>query len=647
MEEGISYLNRNYKDYRDALIEYSKKYYPDMALNYDDASIASWIIDLNADIADNLSYHIDKVYQETNIDSAQETGSLFNLARNAGVKIPGPKGSMAEVQFSCVLPNDGGVPRWSVAPIIKTGTKVGSSSQVFELLENVDFKNQFNNDGISDRTITKNVNSEGIVTGFTVTKLAVVTAGESKVYRQTVSSSDIVPFMEITLPDENVMNVESIIVVDGKSTSVPSYNAFYEEADCSGKTRFYEVESLAETQRWGSALGNDNRALTYLYGYSAKTKDEEMVMIPTYSITKGEWKTIRNKFITEYTDKGYLKITFGAGNGQAKDLHKDMSDFSKYQISRMINNDNLGLLPNPNSTIFVLYRVGGGSASNVAKGAITRISYLNAELRGSTDEANSVKLSLKVTNTTPSVSGKDMPSVQEMKNYIRYHRAAQNRCVTLKDYQDRILQLPPKYGTPFRVGVMEENNKVEVYLLGINNLGKLDTSLPVTMIKNIERYLENYRMINDFVEIKSGRIINLSFKVSLITDKNYNKSDVVSAVINKIKDYMDVNNHIMGENLYMGDLEKEISKTDGVINLISMDVYNKTGATNGYSDSQISQETVTEDSYSDENGSDSVADADSPQIDLEASDGILYSDGDSMFEIKYPENDIMVRVKER
>ena len=54
-----------------------------------------------------------------------------------------------------------------------------------------------------------------------------------------------------------------------------------------------------------------------------------------------------------------------------------------------------------------------------------------------------------------------------------------------------------------------------IYLLGINDLGKLDTSLPVTLIKNIEDYLSGYRCVNDFVEIKAGRIINLSFDVNV------------------------------------------------------------------------------------------------------------------------------------
>ena len=642
MEKGISYLNRTYSDYKQALIEYSKKYFPDFNVNYDDASVASWIIGLNAAVADDLSYHIDRVYQETNIDSANERASLFNIARNNGVKIPGPKGAMAEVMFSCVLPANGNEPSWTNAPIIKRGTKVSSASQSFEVMSDIDFASQFNEDGISDRTIVPNTNSNGVITGYTVSKLSVVVAGETRIYRETMKASEITPFMEIVLPVTDVMNIESVIVATGDyAKTVPSYGEFYSDkeelCDDEGrrKTRFFEVDSLAQPERWGDAL-IDGKAKRYLYGYEGKN---------TYCVTKGEWKPVEHKFITEYTDNGYLKLIFGAGNGENVRLGNGMSEFAKWQISKIMNNNTLGVLPEPNSTMFILYRVGGGATSNVAAGAINRISYLDIQFRNAdgidyTSVINLVKSTISVTNTTPSVSGKDMPSNAELRYLIKYHNAAQERCVTIKDYVDRILNLPPKYGTPFRVGVMEENNKVMVYLLGINHLGQLDTLLPVTLVKNIEDYLERYRMINDFVEIKSGRIINLAFDADIIVDKNYNKTDVVKEVIATIRDYMDINKHIMGEEIYVGDIEKEISKVDGVLNLIELRVYNVTSA--GYSNTQIGQ-SVTPYTPSDE---DTQSDG-RALVDLEVTDGILYNDGDTMMEIKNPNQDIRVRVKER
>ena len=628
MEKKISYLNRTYEDYKEALIAMSEKYYPDLSTSFNDASIAAWQIDVAADIADNLSYHIDRVYQETNIDSAQERASLYAIARNNGVKIPGPKGAMAEMRITVMLPVESNEPNYKVAPIIKRGTRFASASQQFELLTDVDFASQFDENGVSNRTVIPSLNTNGIITGYTVSKLAVVTAGETRVYRQVIHTSDIQPFMEILLPVEKVMNVESVIVVNGTGQTVsPSYGTFY-SSGCNNATRFYEVDNLAQNWVWTEKIGEKGKAEVYQYAYSG---------LVTYAVTKGEWKPIQHKFITEYTDKGYLKIIFGAGTEEGNaNIGSGASTFGKWQMSRILNNSNLGVLPSPESTVFVLYRIGGGRVSNVPKGAINRVSFLNADFRGEKSDAEAIIKSLKVENTTPSISGKDMPTEKELKYLIKYHNAAQQRCVTVKDYIDRILMLPPKYGTPFRVGVTEENNKIMVYLLGIDSEGKLDTSLPVTLIKNIEDYLSAYRMINDYIEIKSGRIINLSFEADLIVDKNYNKADVLRSAINTIKDYMDVNKHLMGEEIYVGDLQKEIGKIDGVINLISLKVFNETGS--DYSKSTVSQEVIP---VEEEEGDDRY------EVDLEATDGILYNEGDTMMEIKYPEKDIRIRIKER
>lgn len=628
MEKKISYLNRTYADYKEALIAMSEKYYPDLSTSFNDASIAAWQIDVAADIADNLSYHIDRVYQETNIDSAQERASLYAIARNNGVKIPGPKGAMAEMRITVMLPVSANTPNYGVAPIIKRGTRFASAAQQFELLTDVDFASQFDENGVSNRTVIPSLNTNGIITGYTVSKLAVVTAGETRVYRQVIHTSDIQPFMEILLPVEKVMNVESVIVVNGTGqTSSPSYGTFY-SSGCNNATRFYEVDNLAQNWVWTEKVGANGKAEVYQYAYSG---------VVTYAVTKGEWKPIQHKFITEYTDKGYLKIIFGAGTeGGNANIESDTSKFGKWQMSRILNNNNLGVLPSPESTVFVLYRIGGGRVSNVPKGAINRVSFLNADFRGNKSDAETIIKSLKVENTTPSISGKDMPTEKEIKYLIKYHNAAQQRCVTVKDYIDRILMLPPKYGTPFRVGVTEENNKIMVYLLGIDSEGQLDTSLPVTLIKNIEDYLSAYRMINDYIEIKSGRIINLSFEADLIVDKNYNKADVLRSAINTIKDYMDVNKHLMGEEIYVGDLQKEIGKIDGVINLISLKVFNETGS--DYSKSTVSQEVIP---VEEEEGGGRY------EVDLEATDGILYNEGDTMMEIKYPEKDIRIRIKER
>lgn len=655
---GISYLNRNFDDYKKALQEYVKRYYPQIANDFNDASIGSWLIELAAAIGDNLGYYIDKTYAETNIESAEQRSSIYDIARNYGLKVPGPKASVAEVEFTCVLPasSENGnssstlpVPAMELAPVIKKGTKVSTRSQVFEVMEDVDFSKEINSYGVGDRIIEP-IPSTG---KYKITKnKVVVSAGESKVYKQVISSNDIVPFMELVLPDTDVMCVESIIFKEGDDfKSDPSVSEFMTPLEINndnGKVtyRFFEVDSLAEQYRWGDDVdtnveGNQANppAKEYMYGFY---DDITGKYVPVTSITKGKWVPLTQKFITEFTDNGYIKIIFGSGEEAGTTGYDNDSDFAKYQISRMVRNNFLGVLPPANSTMYVLYRVGGGAASNVAAGTITNISYLNIEI-GNGDYACSremrekmadVKNSITVTNPNPSVSGKDAPTVDEIRNMIKYNSAAQERCVTVKDYENRIAKLPPRYGSPFRVSVIEENNKVKVFMLGLDHNGRLSAIFPEMLIRNITEYLSKYRSINDYVSIEAGEIIHLSFEVEIFVDKNYNSADVAYNVINTIKDYMDVNKHQLGEDIFVGDIERQVSSVDGVLNLIKMEVYNlySDGSVNpDYSSSRIAQN-VTEES------------AGRSKVLLEDTYYVLNSNVDSMFEILNPENDIKVKM---
>ena len=638
MEKSISYLTRDFKDYKSSIMGFTKEYYPQIANDFSDASVGSWMVDMLADVADNLSYHIDRVYQETNINSAQKKSSLYALARNNGIKIPGPKGAIVELKFTCELPISGSSsPDYTYAPIIKRGTRVSSGVQVFETVEDIDFSKQFNTNGVSDRTVVPIRNSNGVIVKYEISKYVLAIAGETKIYSKYISASDVVPFMEVIIPETGVMCVESILTKDGMYNGNPQINEFFKESvedrwtqDGKETWRFHEVNFLAQQDRWGDVVSNGEPVT-----YTETIGDVECVLC-----TKGEWKPLRQKFITEYTDKGYMKVIFGS---QSSITNSDNGTVNSNLISRIVNNKSMGILPKAGHTMFILYRTGGGKSSNVAAGTITTVVQLNAVIPDAQPGdaiASLVKNTIKVTNTYPSVSGKDMPSENELRYLIKYAKAEQDRCVTLKDYVSRVLLMPSRYGTPFRVSAAEDNNKVLLYVLGINRNGKLSALLPETLSENIKNYLEEYRCINDYVEIRSGKIINLSFEIDVYVDRNYETPAVVSDIINCVKNYMDINNHMMGDDIFVSDIHKEISKIDGVINLIEIRVYNETG--DEYSATKVTQPFKKYGECCNETPEDREN-----RIDLAASEGILYSDGDTMLEVKYPDRDIRVRVKLR
>lgn len=665
MDRKISYVNKDFSDFRQALIDYTKQYYPELVDNFNDASVGSWLMDVVAGVSDSLSYHIDRAFQETNINSAQQTNSLYNLARNNGVKVPGPKGSIAEMKLTCMLPVNSNVensvsttrsPNWALAPIVKRGTTFSNGSIVFELDHDIDFSQAFDANGVPNRTIELIKNANEVITGFKVSKHFVVSAGTTRIFKKEISKTDIRPFMEVVLPYDNVIGVQSVIFKEGTNHRLePSLDEFMYEDEyvpaniTQGKKdiyRFFEVDALIEPYRWGPKLDGNYEPVKAMYGYYNGKEN-----VPSYYITKGEWKPLKQKFMTEYTDKGYLKLIFGAGHRYLDNDYTlgDAASHSKHLITKVINNDALGITPKANSTMYILYRTGAGSSSNLPKGAINRVGNLKVTFSDCqyentmATETSAIKESFTVTNTTPAIMGRDMLTGEELRNYIKYNKGAQDRCVTLNDYRSRIMQMPCQYGVPYRVGVTEENNKIMVYLLGLDMNGKLTPEVPAAFIRNLESYLSEYRMINDFIEMKAGRIINLSFEIDCYVNKSFNNADVVTNIINKVKDYMNPDKHQMGDDIFLGDLEKEISLIDGVINLIDLRVYNEYGQK--YSSTQTTQQ-VKENTecFGTTSGEISLSRS---EIDLDASDHILYSENDTMMEIKYPEQNIRVRIKQK
>lgn len=683
-ENKISYLARTYDDYRKEIKDLTRKYHTDVFDSLNDASIGEWLIEVLADVGDNLSFHTDRVFQETNIESANERGSLLALARSNGLRIPGQKAAIVEVELSCEIPlndsseSDGdgrlSTPDENYCPYIRRGTLFSTGNVTFELNEDVDFKEQFNDDGYSNRTITPNRDSNGNIENYTYTKLAIAVAAQSKIYKMTVQSTDIEPFMSVTLSDSNVLGVESIIVREGENlTTDPSISEFYVDSetfyDYSGKViqRYFEVENLIDQYRFGYEVeeydgGYPNKKDTlvnYRNYYNpiwqivevAESEDESGELFATRQAVKGKWKRLKNKFVTEYTDDYKMKITFGAGiRNKYGNIPDNAQEFTQYMMSRMYANDYMGALPETGTTMFILYKVGGGEMSNIAENTLNSIISLDYNIDGNCNDEmdaskkRAVKDSISVTNPTVSYGGKDFPNEEEIRHLIKYNNGEQNRCVTLNDYYSRLAKIPAKYGLPFRIGVIEENNKVTIYTLGLDYNGKLTNILSETVAENMKEYLSMYKMVNDFVEIKSGKIINVGFRVTIYIDKSYDKSEVVQNVINKIEDYMDVRRHQMGEDIYLGDLQKEITKLDGVVQFVSMQCVNKYG--DGYSEDVSTQEFIdpSDPCYADY---EDVSNSDTNLIDLTASDYILFSEANAMHEIKYKEKDITIITKTR
>ena len=602
-EKKINYFARNFADVRTELISFVQHFYPDLYQDFNDASIGNMLIELNAATADMLSFHTDRMFTETQIDYAQERRSIMNIARTLGLKIPGKKSAITLVDFSVVVPVFGDSFDVRYMPVIKYGAQVAGNGQTYETLNDIDFSSPYSSGGIPNRLILPNRDNNNKIINYTLVKRELVSNGVTKIFKKTISSSDAVPFLEIILPDTNVISIEQIITKEGTNLTNNPTNEEFINPDI----RWYEVDSLAEDK-------------IFVEDSSRPTDNE--------GVKPGKWLSVTRKFLKEYTDTGFCKLTFGSGFSDKQYLENYTNDSYILQISNYFNSTALGEIPKPNTTLFVRYRVGGGASSNVGANVINSLGFVDMFINGPNQQNNQfVRNSLKVNNPIPAFGGGDEPSIEEIRYMTKYNFASQNRAVTIKDYIATIFKMPGKFGVPFRAQVAEKQNKIEYVVLGLDAQGKLTNASTNTLKENVATWLADYRMINDYVLVKDGRIVNLSFGVDLFTDKSFNQGEIVNNVINKIKTYFEIKKWQMGQNIYMAQLIEQINSVAGVLNVLDIKVYNNVG-----------------DKYSSNATSQAYLDNTTRQIDL-TDNYVLYGEYDTMFEIKYPSTDIKVRTK--
>jgi len=603
MSKKISYATRDFAGLREELVNLTTQYYPDLVKNTNDASIFSVLLDLNAAVADNLHFHIDRVWQETTLDFAQQRQSLFHLAKTYGIKIPGNRPSVALCDFSINVDVRGDKEDERYLGIMRAGTQISGGGQVFETVEDVDFSYPFNSKGEPNRLKIPNFDANNKLISYTITKREAVVNGATRIYRRVITSLDQKPFLKLFLPEQNILGITSIIHKEGTTFGAnPTSSEF---SDLTNK--WYEVKSLIEDK----VFAPDPTAISDKNNFKS-----------------GVYKSVTNKFFTEFTPEGYFSLTFGSGNVDPLDnLDSYMTDTLKVNLASHLNNISLGSIPKPGTTLFVKYRVGGGKDSNLGVNVITSIDDVEMNVNGPiSSKNNQVIQSLRVTNITPAVGGSDQPTIEELRNMISYNFSAQDRAVTLNDYKSLIEMMPSTFGAPAKVNVLEEDNKVKIKILSYDDTGNLSDIVSNTLKSNIIEYLSEYRMINDYIEIASGEVIDLSLEIDLMVDKNEIATDIVKTVISGATNFFMIEKRKMGDPLFVGDLMRQIGQISGVVNVIDVRVFNKIGGQ--YSSSEVS-----------------MAYVDSTTKEIAQSDMTIFMKSNQIFQVRFPNVDIRVRTK--
>jgi len=142
MVKQVNYLNKDFSDFRDNLIEFAKVYFPNTYNDFNESSPGMMFIEMAAYVGDVLSYYIDSQFKESLLAYAEEKRNVYNIAQSFGYKpnVTAPASVVLDVFQTVPALNEKPDERYALN--VKAGTQLTSTSTgtTFRTLEDVNFK---------------------------------------------------------------------------------------------------------------------------------------------------------------------------------------------------------------------------------------------------------------------------------------------------------------------------------------------------------------------------------------------------------------------------------------------------------------------------------------------------------------------------
>ena len=291
----------------------------------------------------------------------------------------------------------------------------------------------------------------------------------------------------------------------------------------------------------------------------------------------------------------------------------------------MLQTQTLGISPR-STTLTITYRAGGGLRHNVGAETIRTVStlFLKFPSTASAAGASLVRGSIDCSNPLPALDGDRAPTIAELRALIPSNRAAQSRIITKEDLIARVYTLPNEFGRVYRVGIRPNpvnSLASQIFIVSRDRRKKLTMSSD-TLKKNLRVYLNEFRAVSDAYDILDARIINLAVNVDVVAHPDSNKSQVAQTIITRLTQLLKTDNMQIDMPIAYADIINSVLNSEGVISMVDIKLVNLTGM-------------VEERSYSDVSFS----------VDGNTYQQMVVGPPGSIFEIKYPNKDIIVTVR--
>jgi hypothetical protein len=604
----IRYINRDFSEFRQRLIEYTRTYFPQTYTDFSPTSPGMMFMEQASYVGDVLSFYLDNQFQETFVQYAQQTNNVFELAYMFGYKPKTTGVAQTTVNFYQQLPSKlvSGeyVPDYDYSITLRENTTVSSQNgTTFITQDKVDFSVS---SSLDPTEITVYQTAGNIPQYFLLKKSR--NAISATIVSQTYSFTTPQQFQTINIQGTNIIKILDIIDSQGN--------------------KWYEVNHL------GQEMVLDPIKNTNIYNPN-KIDDTPYLL---------RLKKIQRRFATRFTSLSNLQIQFGAGSPLDNDEEITPNannvglglPFTQDKLTTAYSPVNFlftgtyGISPS-NTTLTVRYLTGGGVGSNIPSNTLTGLTTTNAKFNNTNlnpTTSNYIFTSLATNNPEAASGGRGGDTLEEIRQNTLSLIASQQRSVTADDYLIRALSMPSDYGAVTKAYIEQPkltDNQVStietlnLYVLSQNSSGYLSNATE-TLKNNLRTYLSQYRMIGDNIEIKDAFIINIGVDFEIIVLPEYNNSDVLLSCISSLQTYFDISKWQLNQPIMIRDLYILLDKIKGVQTIKNITISNKAGTTSGYSQYAYDISSATQNQ-------------------------VIYPSLDpSIFEVKYLNNDIKGKV---
>ena len=606
VKRDISYLNKDFGDFRNQLINFSKTYFPTTYTDFSPASPGMMFMEQASYVGDVLSFYLDNQLQETFIQYARQTNNLFDLAYMFGYTPKVTSLATTQLDIFQIVPaktvGTGSLPDFSYALDFPENTEVTGDGQTFTIQDNIDFTVSSSQD---PTLITVAQVNGATPTYYLLNKKRNATSGD--IQTTTFSFGEHQEFPTVDLQGTSIAQILDVFDSDGNE--------------------WYQVSALGQDSVY------DKIKNTNVNDPNNSNGEEDTPYIL-------QLKQVQRRFATRFIDNTTLQIQFGSGNAEANDEeiipnphnvglglpYTQDKLTTAYSPTNFIFTNTYGIAPS-NTTLTVRYITGGGVASNVAANTLTNVDTTNTTFIQPTLNASLAQYvfnSVAVNNAGAATGGADGDSTEELRQNTISSYGTQLRNVTADDYLVRTLSMPSNFGSISKAHVQKptnanSNTTLEIYTLSYD-LNK-NLRIPSSALKeNLTTYLNQYKMIGDSITIKDAYIVNIAVDFEIITLPNYNNNEVIRNCLTALINFFNVDKWQINQPIILRNINVLLDQVTGVQTVKQVIITNKAGVSEGYSQYGYDVAGATQ-------------------------SGVIYPSIDpSIFEVKYPNRDISGRV---